>query len=64
MSSAIQSNDNKTDKFLARCPLGRLATPNDIAAAITFGQSRRGDDHGVSLPVDGGVSASNGQPQF
>ncbi|MDN6276531.1 SDR family NAD(P)-dependent oxidoreductase [Psychrobacter sp.] len=65
MSSAIQDNDNKTDKFLARCPLGRLATPEDIAAAITFLAS---DDAamitGVNLPVDGGVSASNGQPQF
>ena len=56
MSSAIQDNDNKTDKFLARCPLGRLATPEDIAAAITFLAS---DDAamitGVNLPVDGDV---------
>lgn len=65
MTSAIQGNDEKTAKFLARCPLGRLATPEDIAAAITFLAS---DDAamitGVNLPVDGGVSASNGQPQF
>ena len=65
MTSAIQDNDAKTDKFLARCPLGRLATPEDIAAVITFLAS---DDAamitGVNLPVDGGVSASNGQPQF
>lgn len=65
MTTAIQDNDAKTDKFLARCPLGRLATPEDIAAAITFLAS---DDAamitGVNLPVDGGVSASNGQPQF
>lgn len=65
MTSAIQGNDKKTAKFLARCPLGRLATPEDIAAAITFLAS---DDAamitGVNLPVDGGVNASNGQPQF
>lgn len=65
MTSAIQGNDEKTAKFLARCPLGRLATPEDIAAAITFLAS---DDAamitGVNLPVDGGVNASNGQPQF
>jgi meso-butanediol dehydrogenase/(S,S)-butanediol dehydrogenase/diacetyl reductase len=65
MTSAIQDSDIKTDKFLDRCPLGRLATPNDIAAAITFLAS---DDAsmitGVNLAVDGGVSASNGQPQF
>ncbi|GAF57265.1 3-oxoacyl-[acyl-carrier protein] reductase [Psychrobacter sp. JCM 18901] len=36
MTTAIQDNESKTDKFLARCPLGRLATPEDIAAAITF----------------------------
>ena len=65
MTNAIQDNDSKTDKFLERCPLGRLATPEDIAAAITFLAS---DDAsmitGVNLPVDGGVSASNGQPHF
>lgn len=65
MTSAIQDDETKTDKFLARCPLGRFATPEDIAAAITFLAS---DDAamitGVNLPVDGGVSASNGQPQF
>ena len=65
MTTTIQDNDSKTDKFLARCPLGRLAAPEDIAAAITFLAS---DDAamitGVNLPVDGGVSASNGQPNF
>ncbi|SNT70997.1 SDR family NAD(P)-dependent oxidoreductase [Psychrobacter sp. LV10R520-6] len=65
MTSAIQDSETKTNNFLDRCPLGRLATPDDIAAAITFLAS---DDAsmitGVNLPVDGGVSASNGQPQF
>ena len=65
MTSAIQDATSKTDKFLDRCPLGRLATPEDIAAAITFLAS---DDAsmitGINLPVDGGVSASNGQPHF
>ncbi len=65
MTTAIQSNDHKTDKFLARCPLGRLATPEDIAAAITFLASEDAAMiTGVNLPVDGGVSASNGQPKF
>ena len=65
MTTNIQENDAKTDQFFSRCPMGRLATPEDIAAAITFLAS---DDAamitGVNLPVDGGVSASNGQPQF
>ena len=65
MTTAIQDNNNKTDKFLARCPLGRLAAPEDIAAAITFLASHDASMiTGVNLPVDGGVSASNGQPQF
>lgn len=65
MTTAIQDNDSKTDKFLARCPLGRLAAPEDIAAAITFlASSDAAMITGVNLPVDGGVSASNGQPQF
>lgn len=65
MTTAIQDNDSKIDKFLARCPLGRLAAPEDIAAAITFLASNDASMiTGVNLPVDGGVSASNGQPQF
>jgi len=65
MTTKIQENEEKTNKFLARCPLGRLATPEDIAAAITFLASEDAAMiTGVDLPVDGGVSASNGQPQF
>ncbi len=59
ITSAIQENEPKSNKFLAHCPLGRLATPENIAAAITFLAS---DDAamitGVNLPVDGGVSAA------
>jgi meso-butanediol dehydrogenase/(S,S)-butanediol dehydrogenase/diacetyl reductase len=50
-------------KFRERIPLGRAAEPADIAAVIAFLAS---DDArfvtGVNLPVDGGLSASNGQP--
>jgi meso-butanediol dehydrogenase/(S,S)-butanediol dehydrogenase/diacetyl reductase len=50
-------------KFHERMPLGRIAMPEDIAAVIAFLAS---DDArfvtGVNLPVDGGMSASNGQP--
>lgn len=52
------------DKFRERIPLGRHAEPADIAAVIAFLAS---DDArfvtGVNLPVDGGLSASNGQPK-
>ena len=50
-------------KFRERMVLGRPATPDDIAGPILFLAS---DDArfvtGAILPVDGGVSASNGQP--
>jgi meso-butanediol dehydrogenase / (S,S)-butanediol dehydrogenase / diacetyl reductase len=46
-------------------PIGRAATPDEIAGVIAFLAS---DDarfiNGAILPVDGGVSASNGQPNF
>ena len=65
MTSTIQDDSSKTDKFLDRCPLGRLAAPEEVAAVITFLAS---DDAsmitGVNLRVDGGVSDSNGQPHF
>jgi meso-butanediol dehydrogenase/(S,S)-butanediol dehydrogenase/diacetyl reductase len=52
-------------KFRDRMPLGRIALPEDIAPVIAFLAS---DDArfvtGVNLPVDGGVSASNGQPNM
>lgn len=52
-------------RFKDRIPLGRIAQPEDIAAVILFLAS---DDArfvtGVNLPVDGGLSASNGQPRL
>lgn len=51
------------DGFMTRIPLGRAAEPADIAGPVAFLLS---DDarfvNGVILPVDGGLSASNGQP--
>ncbi|AZG15747.1 SDR family NAD(P)-dependent oxidoreductase [Cupriavidus pauculus] len=50
-------------RFRERIALGRTAEPEDIAGAIVFLAS---DDAryitGVNLPVDGGLTASNGQP--
>ena len=58
-------NDAVLARFKDRIPLGRIAEPDDIAAAIAFLAS---DDArfvtGVNLPVDGGLSASNGQPHL
>jgi meso-butanediol dehydrogenase/(S,S)-butanediol dehydrogenase/diacetyl reductase len=63
MTADMQDNESLIAKFVERIPLGRAAEPDDIAAVIAFLAS---DDArfitGVNLPVDGGLSASNGQP--
>ncbi|UUX97197.1 SDR family NAD(P)-dependent oxidoreductase [Aquabacterium sp. J223] len=52
-------------RFMDRLPLKRPAEPADIAGVVAFLAS---DDarfvNGVNLPVDGGVTASNGQPRM
>ena len=51
--------------FRDRLPIGRAATPDEVAGVIAFLAS---DDarfvNGVNLSVDGGLHASNGQPNF
>ncbi|MCS0028638.1 SDR family oxidoreductase [Vibrio alginolyticus] len=53
------------DKFNERIALGRAADPEEIASVVTFLAS---DDasfiNGVNLPVDGGATASDGQPKI
>ncbi len=63
MTAGMASQPELMAKFRDRIPLGRAAHPKEIAAAIAFLAS---DDAsfitGVNLPVDGGTSASNGEP--
>lgn len=63
MAAGVKSNAVLTAKFFERIPMGRAAHPDEVAAVIAFLAS---DDasfvSGVNLPVDGGLSASNGQP--
>jgi meso-butanediol dehydrogenase / (S,S)-butanediol dehydrogenase / diacetyl reductase len=65
MTRGMAKNRKLMEKFHDRMPLGRIAMPADIAAVIAFLAS---DDArfvtGVNLPVDGGMSASNGQPRM
>ena len=65
MTTLITGNDDLLKKFNNRMPLGRPAEPEEIASVIAF---LAGPDaafvNGVVLPVDGGVSASNGQPNL
>ncbi len=65
MAEMIVSNEAIMKKFADRLPLGRAAEPSEIASAIAF---LAGPDasfvNGVILPVDGGIGASNGQPNM
>lgn len=63
MTQDIKGNPELLAKFAERIPLGRGAEPEEIAAVIAFLASEDARFvTGVVLPVDGGVSASNGQP--
>jgi meso-butanediol dehydrogenase/(S,S)-butanediol dehydrogenase/diacetyl reductase len=61
----LEKSEAVMTAFRDRLPIGRAATPNDIAGVISFLAS---DDavfvNGVILPVDGGLHVSNGQPNF
>jgi meso-butanediol dehydrogenase/(S,S)-butanediol dehydrogenase/diacetyl reductase len=53
------------DSFRAAYPLGRIAQPEEVAAAIAFLASEDASFvTGVNLPVDGGLGAHNGAPRF
>ena len=65
MTGGITGNDALLQAFMKRLPLGRVAEPEDIAGPVLFLASDEARFvTGVNLPVDGGVSASNGQPNF
>ncbi|MEO0672348.1 MAG: SDR family oxidoreductase [Pseudomonadota bacterium] len=65
MTKRMQRNDALMTKFQDRIPMGRGAEPEEVADVIAF---LAGHDarfvNGVILPVDGGLSASSGQPNF
>ena len=64
MTAPMQDDDELLASFAERIPMRRQAEPEEIASVIAF---LAGDDArfvtGVVLPVDGGLSASNGQPK-
>jgi meso-butanediol dehydrogenase/(S,S)-butanediol dehydrogenase/diacetyl reductase len=63
MTAAMFAQEELMAKFRERIPMGRAAEPAEVAAAIAFLASADASFiNGVNLPVDGGVSASNGQP--
>ncbi|MEG3112120.1 SDR family oxidoreductase [Pantoea sp. T14] len=64
LTEDMKDDQELLNKFYDRIPLKRAGEPEDIASAIAFIAS---DDAryitGVNLPVDGGITASNGQPK-
>ena len=65
MSEGIRDKDELMEAFLRRIPLGRPGEPEDVAGVVAFLASEDARFvTGANLPVDGGVSASNGQPNF
>ena len=65
LSADLMKQEKLVDKFKARIALGRVAEPDDIAGPVLFLASDEAKFvTGVNLPVDGGVSASNGQPNL
>ena len=65
MTDGMDDNEALMEAFQRRMPLGAPAEPEDIAGPILFLASTDARMvTGVNLPVDGGVNASNGQPNF
>ena len=61
----IEKMENVMADFVVRMPIGRAASPDEIASVIAFlASDDAGFINGAIVPVDGGVSASNGQPNF
>jgi meso-butanediol dehydrogenase/(S,S)-butanediol dehydrogenase/diacetyl reductase len=65
MTEDMQKSRSTMAKFRERMPLGRPAEPHEVASVVAFLASEDAAMvTGVALPVDGGVTASNGQPKM
>lgn len=63
LTAGMKEQPELIAKFEERIAMGRGAEPEDIAGPILFLASEdAGFVTGVNLPVDGGLSAANGQP--
>ena len=65
MTTGMDDNKELIAAFMRRFAIKRGGLPEDVAGAVTFLASEdAGFITGVNLPVDGGINASNGQPDF
>ena len=65
ITAGMRKDEGAIAKFMDRIPMGRVGTPADVAKVVAFlASDDAGFVTGVTLPVDGGLSASNGQPRF
>jgi len=65
MSRAILANEPLSAEFRRLIPMGRIARADEVAAAVAFlASDDAGYITGVMLPVDGGLLAATGQPDF
>jgi meso-butanediol dehydrogenase/(S,S)-butanediol dehydrogenase/diacetyl reductase len=63
MTADMMDDQELLEKFKERIPLGRVCEPEEVAAVIAFLASADASFMtGANVAVDGGVSASNGQP--
>lgn len=64
MSEDLLKNEELVAAFQQRIPMGRVAEAEEVGDVIVFLASHDARFvSGVNLPVDGGLSASNGQPR-
>ena len=65
MTGGMMENKELIAKFEERIALGRICEADEVASVIVFLASEDASFvTGANIPVDGGVSASNGQPKF